>query len=248
MGNKRYTIETIDDRLFGHDKSHPLESIGGYTWIGQIDSTDAGKGRAPGQFKDAVWDIFRGIPKQIGGSSLVPVLTSFEERLRDELEASPGCLTVGLEDFRDDVIADLENEILGFKSEGDSDAAFLVNVYGNLVRYFRYDDKKGIDGLRMAGLIADIPSTPYEWTLSAMSVSTIQMAALAEIGEIRLTEERKSSILADISRTADKVLSGGNAREEFVRRFAETATVALSGAPTVPPPAARGNRLPSLSV
>ncbi len=228
-----YSMITVDDIVFGADPKRELPTVNGYDWMGQIDYKYHAMQAALSQFMSVIRDTFRELPKVYAGSYSVPVLSSFVDRLERVLEALPFGNTSSIPEFKEEVLKLLGREILGIKDTQGSDVAFLASVYGTLVRYFRPGDKVGIAGLRDVRLIAEIPNTSYEWTLSAMSVTALNMAALAKIGAIELTEERKAAILSDMERTVEEIETSRPCRLEFAEAFRNSALKTFSQAPTV---------------
>lgn len=228
-----YSMVTVDDIVFGADPKRELPTVNGYDWMGQIDYKYHAMQTALSQFMDVIQDIFRELPKVEAGSYTVPVLSSFDDRLEQTLETLPYGSTSSIPEFKEEVLKLLGREIPGFKDAPASDIAFLASVHGTLVRYFRPGDKVGIAGLKDVRLIAETPNTSYEWTLSAMSVTALNIAALAKIGAIELTEERKSAILSDMERTVNEIQTSKRCRLEFAEAFRNSALKTFSQAPTV---------------
>lgn len=227
-----YTMITVDDTVFGADPERKLPLLNGYDWMAQIDGRGLAMQDAVGQFMDVVRDTFSELPKLEKDAQNVPVLSNFDDRLETALNGMDYDSAWYIPEFKYDVLKALGKEIAGFSPSDTSDVAFLASVYGTLVRYFRCDDKKGIAGLHEVRLIAEIPATSYEWTLSAMSVTALNMAALAKIGAIELTEDRKNAILSDMERTADKIQTSRPCRLEFAEAFRNSAMKTFRQAPT----------------
>jgi hypothetical protein len=227
------TIITVDDIVFGSDPARKLPTVDGYDWMGQIDYKFLAMRSAVRQFMDVVDHTFRSLPMVEGGVQSVPVLSAFDDRLESALADLPFGNVPFIPDFKQEVVEQLAKEIPCFQEAPTSDVAFLASVYGTLVRYFRPRAGKGIDALKDVNLIAELPKTSFEWTLSAMSVTAVNMAALAHVGALEMTEARKSAILSDMERTADDILASKQSRVEFVEAFRNSAVKTFREAPTV---------------
>lgn len=226
-----YELITIDDRFFDADTSWELPTVNGYSWLGQIDANGRSFIIAVDQCMDAIRDCFRSVPAFENGVLNSVILTDYEDRLKAELTALPYGTESLVHVFNMDLRNSLEGEIPGLVPAEDSDLLFLINTLGMIYRDFRSPSQEVLVATKEANLIAEIPTTTWERALAAMSVTAINMTALAKHGELQLTEARKASILAEMTRSAD-AMEPRHCRPEFVEAFRNSAIKLFSQAPT----------------
>jgi hypothetical protein len=229
-----YELLTIDDRFFGADQEFKLEALNGYTWLSQIDPDDRALVLAVEQCMGAIRDTFRSVPPFEKGNLTSLVVADYDGRLDAELTALPYASQRCIPEFNRELRAALQREIPGVVSSEDSDMGFLISTMGMIYRDFRDPAPEVLDAAKEANLMAMVPVGAYERSLAAMSVTAINMTALAKHGVIELTDERKDAILWEMARCADG-MNAGQARPEFVQAFKRSAIKLFSQAPTVEP-------------